>query len=104
MSRLPGSLFAPAPRLPVWGAVLQVLVVGVIAETVVGRRRMVGAAVSVHVAASLLGRAMSGAASGSWAGVGAGRDTGPSVAVVALAVAVAVAVRKPVLAAAVAAP
>ena len=54
--RLPLSTFAPALRLPVWGAVAQVLVVGTVAGLLIGRRRALTVAAVSHVVASLLGR------------------------------------------------
>lgn len=88
--RLPGSLVAPAPMLPVWGSVIQVLLAFGLAEAAVGTFRTVGVAATSHVLATLAGRyfvwyapvALGGLAS-SWR---TALDTGPSAATVGLAV------------------
>ncbi|HEY5834081.1 hypothetical protein [Streptomyces sp.] len=91
--RTPLSLFVPDPSLPVWGLLLQVVVVFAIAETTLGAPRTLG----VALLASLTGTCFARYAL--WAGPGAllglpvrdllVRDTGPSAAVVALGVYVA---------------
>lgn len=84
LARLPGSMLAPALNLPVWGALLQVLVVFGLGEVVLGRRRTLMVALVGHTAATMGARALL------WFGVdqqlAAVRDTGPSAAVVALTV------------------
>jgi hypothetical protein len=88
--RLPLSMFAPAPDLPAWGAVVQVLVVFAVAEIRLGRWRTLTVAVCTNALTTLSARLMwlTGAA----LGVGTPQidayelDTGPSTVVVALAV------------------
>lgn len=88
--RLPGSLFAPAPSLPVWGALAQVLVAFGLAEVLVGRGRTIAVALAATAAATASGRLMRLLGPHSWIGLShhatAVRDTGPSAAVVALLV------------------
>ena len=105
--RLPLSVFAPAPQLPMWGALAQVLIVIALAEVLVGWRRTAAVAALSHVLASLAGRLVAGSAvhagaltGPSWSAV---RDTGPSAAVVAVAVALAIGVDLPLVAVAVSA-
>src|SRR3954447_16719928 len=90
LQRLPLSMVAPAPNLPVWGALAQVFVVFAVAEWAIGPVPAVGVALGAHAAATLAGRAMITLGPDHLLGVdralGAVRDTGPSVAVVALAV------------------
>nr|WSX74124.1 hypothetical protein OH826_09740 [Streptomyces sp. NBC_00899]WSX79812.1 hypothetical protein OH826_41770 [Streptomyces sp. NBC_00899] len=93
--RTPVSVFLPDPSLPVWGLLLQVVVVFGIAETTVGPRRTL----SVALLATLAGTGF--ARYSLWAGKAPHwplglpahdllvRDTGPSAAVVALGVYVA---------------
>lgn len=91
--RTPLSLFVPDPSLPVWGLLLQVVVVFGIAEITLGARRTLGVALLATVAGTGLARWSL------WAGPHAlpnltaqavlVRDTGPSAAVVALGVYVA---------------
>ena len=88
--RLPLSMFAPAPDLPAWGAVAQVLVVFAVAEIQLGRWRTSLVAVCTNALTTLSARLMwiAGAA----LGVGTPQidayelDTGPSTVVVALSV------------------
>lgn len=94
MLRLPLSVFTPAPRLPIWGAVVQVVVVVGLAELIVGRRRVLAAAAIAHTVPSLIGRIV--VANPDWSGSisqASLLDSGPSAAVMGLAVAVAVASR-----------
>ncbi len=99
IARLPGSLFAPAPSLPVWGALAQVLVVFGLSESLVGRRRTITVALLATAAATGAGRLMRLLGPQSWVGLShhatAVRDTGPSAAVVALLVYVCCACRAP---------
>jgi hypothetical protein len=88
--RLPLSMFAPAPDLPAWGAVAQVLVVFAVAEIQLGRWRTFLVAVCTNALTTLSARLMWLA--GQALGVGTPQidayelDTGPSTVVVALAV------------------
>lgn len=88
--RLPLSMFAPAPDLPAWGAVAQVLVVFAAAEIQLGRWRTLLVAVCTNALTTLSARLMWWA--GAMLGVGTPQidayelDTGPSTVVVALAV------------------
>jgi hypothetical protein len=88
--RLPLSMFAPAPDLPAWGAVAQVLVVFGVAEIQLGRWRTFLVAVCTNALTTLSARLMWWA--GATLGVGTPQidayelDTGPSTVVVALAV------------------
>ena len=95
--RLPGSLVAPAPRLPVWGSIGQVLIVVGLAELLLGRRRTLTIALIAQFITSLAGRVLVQLADHSVLSLPVAqlivRDTGPSAAVVALAVAIAFAHR-----------
>jgi hypothetical protein len=88
--RLPLSMFAPAPDLPAWGAVAQVLVVFAVAEIQLGRWRTLLVAVCTNALTTLSARLMWWV--GSMLGVGTPQidayelDTGPSTVVVSLAV------------------
>ena len=88
--RLPLSMFAPAPDLPAWGAVAQVLVVFAVAEIQLGRWRTFLVAVCTNALTTLSARLMWWI--GSTLGVGTPQidayelDTGPSTVVVALSV------------------
>jgi hypothetical protein len=92
--RTPLSLYVPALDLPVWGALVQVLLVFGVAEIVLGRRLTLVVAYACTLAGTLFARL--GVELGpdhlfgfpAW--VGYVRDTGPSAAVVALAVCVAI--------------
>ncbi|GAA2078992.1 hypothetical protein GCM10009801_36280 [Streptomyces albiaxialis] len=92
--RTPLSLFVPAPDLPVWGALAQVLVVFGVAEIALGRRWLLLVAYVGTLAGTCFARL--GVALGPDvpvlglpAHVAAERDTGPSAAVLALALALA---------------
>jgi len=88
--RLPLSMFAPAPDLPAWGAVAQVLIVFAVAEVRLGRWRTLLVAVCTNALTTLSARLMW--VIGSALGVGTPQidayelDTGPSTVVVALSV------------------
>jgi hypothetical protein len=88
--RLPLSMFAPAPDLPAWGAVAQVLIVFAVAEIQLGRGRTFLVAVCTNALTTLSARLMWWI--GSALGVGTPQidayelDTGPSTVVVALSV------------------
>lgn len=88
--RLPGSMFAPAPNLPVWGSLAQVFVVFAVAEIWLGVRRTLTIALVATFITTLSGRLMCMLGPGT--GLGLPRadywalDTGPSVAVVTLVV------------------
>ena len=88
--RTPLSLFVPALDLPVWGALVQILLVFGIAEICLGRWRTLALAYAATLAGTLyarvgirLGPATRSGLPGSDAHV---VDTGPSAAVVGLAV------------------
>jgi hypothetical protein len=87
--RLPGSLVAPAPMLPVWGSLVQVVVAFGLAEAAVGARRTLVVASFAHIVATLAGRyfvwyapAAFGVLPPSWRSA---LDTGPSAATIGLA-------------------
>lgn len=88
--RLPGSLVAPAPLLPVWGSLIQVVLAFGLAEAAVGALRTTAVVGVSQVLATLGGRffvwsapvALGGLPS-SWR---TAIDTGPSAATVGLAV------------------
>jgi hypothetical protein len=90
--RTPLSLFVPAPDLPVWGALCQVLVVFGIAEIALGRARTLLIGYLSTLAGTAFARWAVARGPGAVPGLGALdsfiRDTGPSAAVVALAVCV----------------
>ena len=94
--RVPLSLLVPAVGLPVWGALVQVAIVGALAELVLGRRRMIGLAFATQYVATVAGRVAAQLGGGRPYGLRPAaafvRDTGPSAAVVALGLAVAVVV------------
>ena len=91
LARLIGSIFAPAPHLPLWGAVLQVVVVVGIAEMLLGWRWVLAVGLACHVAATLAARGMFAVGPhhlGAFAlplSMAAERDTGPSALTVGLA-------------------
>lgn len=100
LARLPGSLVAPTPHLPVTGAVLQVLAVIGLAEAALGARRTVAVAFLGHAAATLAARVAIRVPlvdPHTAAQLLHLTDTGPSAAVVALAAAVSVGRRAPVV-------
>jgi hypothetical protein len=88
--RTPLSLFVPAPDLPVYGALAQILGVFGVAEICLGRRRTLAVAYTATLAGTLYARL--GIALGPGRPLGLPRtdahvlDTGPSAAVVGLAV------------------
>ncbi|MEW2399204.1 hypothetical protein [Streptomyces sp. NPDC046862] len=88
--RTPFSLFVPALDLPVWGGLLQILVVFGIAEICLGRRRTLAVAYVATLAGTLYARVGVALGPDVLFGLPAsdGRvvDTGPSAAVVGLAV------------------
>ncbi|SEO27070.1 hypothetical protein SAMN05216267_1021143 [Actinacidiphila rubida] len=87
--RTPLSLFVPDPSLPIWGLVVQVVVVFGIAETTLGARRTLGVALLATIAGTCFAR-WSVWDGGTLLGLAPQaldvRDTGPSAAVVALGV------------------
>lgn len=99
--RLPGSMVAPAPMLPVWGSLIQVALVFTVAEAVMRRRAALGVALLAHLAATISARVFI------WLGptVFTGLphrylhvlDTGPSAATVALVACLVVLLRAPIL-------
>lgn len=88
LPQLPLSLFAPAPDLPAWGAMTQVLIAFGIAECWLGWKRMIAIAMITSAVTSMAARLMVYASN--WLHIGTPQidnfqvDTGPSVAVVAL--------------------
>jgi hypothetical protein len=88
LPQLPLSLFAPAPDLPAWGAMTQVLVAFGIAECWLGWRKMLAIAMITSAVTSMAARVMVYASN--WLHIGTPQidnfqvDTGPSVSVVAL--------------------
>jgi hypothetical protein len=99
--RLPLSMFAPAPELPAWGALLQVVIVFGFSEIHVGRIRTLVTAVCVNGLTTLSARIM--VIIGLHLAIGTPQvdqyelDTGPSTVVVALSVYVALICRAYVL-------
>lgn len=95
--RLPLSMFAPAPDLPAWGAMVQVLIVFGFSEIHLGRARTLITAVWVNGLTTVSTRVM--VIVGLHLAIGTPQvdqyelDTGPSTAVVALSVYVALACR-----------
>ncbi|WSU46805.1 hypothetical protein OG510_28225 [Streptomyces sp. NBC_01089] len=88
--RTPLSLFVPALDLPVWGALIQILLVFGVAEICIGWWRTLLISYVTTLAGTLYARAAISLGSGSALGVKASDalivDTGPSAAVVGLAV------------------
>jgi len=88
--RTPLSLFVPDPSLPIWGLVVQVVVVFGIAETTLGARRTLGVALLATLAGTSFARWSLWAGPGALLGLAPQalnvRDTGPSAAVVALGI------------------
>ncbi|GAA1993652.1 hypothetical protein [Catenulispora subtropica] len=88
LPQLPLSLFAPAPDLPAWGAMAQVLIAFGIAECWLGWRKMLAIAFVTSAVTSMAARVMVYASN--WLHIGTPGidnfqvDTGPSVSVVAL--------------------
>ncbi|WNI25171.1 hypothetical protein [Streptomyces sp. ITFR-16] len=95
--RTPLSLFVPALDLPVWGALVQVLLVFGTAEICLGRWRTLLIAYVATLAGTLYARIGVATGPGGFLGLPASDalivDTGPSAAVVALAVCVCCAYR-----------
>ena len=95
--QLPLSMFAPAPMLPAWGAMLQVFVAFGISECWLGWRKMLAVAVLTSAVTSMAARLM--VAISSYWSIGTPEidnwqlDTGPSVGVVALLIYLALRVR-----------
>lgn len=91
--RLPLSMLAPAPDLPAWGAMLQVLVVFALSEVHLGRMRTIITAVCVNGLTTVSARIM--VIIGLQLAIGTPQvdqyelDTGPSTVVVALSIYVA---------------
>ena len=88
LPQLPLSLFAPAPDLPAWGAMAQVLIAFGIAECWLGWKKMIAIAMITSAVTSMAARVMVYASN--WLHIGTPQidnfqvDTGPSVAVVSL--------------------
>jgi hypothetical protein len=88
LPQLPLSLFAPAPDLPAWGAMTQVLVAFGISECWLGWKKTLAIAMITSAVTSMAARVMVYASN--WLHIGTPQidnfqvDTGPSVAVVAL--------------------
>ncbi|WTW93124.1 hypothetical protein OG216_06920 [Streptomycetaceae bacterium NBC_01309] len=99
--RTPVSLFVPAPDLPVWGALAQVLVVFGLAELILGRVRTLVIAYLATLAGTMAARVMIALGPDRFLGIddslGHVLDTGPSAAVVGLVVALAWVCRAAVL-------
>lgn len=99
--RLPLSMFAPAPDLPAWGAMLQVLIVFGLSEIHLGRLRTVVTAICVNSLTTVSARIM--VVVGLRLAIGTPQvdqyelDTGPSTVVVALSVYVALVCRAYIL-------
>lgn len=87
--RMPGSLFLPTRSLPVWGALLQVILVVGLAEMLVGKWRTILVGLGTHAVATASARVMIAVGVGPFALPDRYlrvRDTGPSAAVVGLGV------------------
>jgi hypothetical protein len=56
LERLPGSLFAPALDLPLWGAVTQLAVAAALVQAACGPTRALGVGFSAHLGATLAAR------------------------------------------------
>ena len=99
--RLPGSLIAPAPELPVWGSLAQILVVVGIAEAAMGRAATVAVGLAGHFISTIAARVLLAAGSGVPGALPhIDRyllDTGPSAATVALTAYLVVVLRCPML-------
>jgi hypothetical protein len=90
IARLPASMYAPAPNLPVEGSLLQVFVVFAMAEAWLGWRKTMTIALAVTFLCTLSGRIMCALGPSTIIGLPwvfqYVSDTGPSAAVVALVV------------------
>lgn len=99
--RLPGSMVAPAPMLPVWGSLIQVALVFTVAEAVLRWRAALGVALLAHLAATLAARFFIWLGPTVFTGLPPRYlhvlDTGPSAATVALVACLAVVLRAPIL-------
>lgn len=99
--RLPGSMFAPAPNLPSWGAFVQVAVVAGAAESSIGWRRMLLVGIVANAAATAGARVMAWLGPHSPLGISSEiarqPDTGPSVFVTAVLIYLAVVHRTPIV-------
>lgn len=99
--RLPGSLVAPAPMLPVWGSLLQVAAIFALAEAGLGRRLTLMVALSAHLAATMAARVFLWLGPTIFTGLPPRYahvlDTGPSAATVALVACLAIVLRAPLL-------
>ncbi|MFF7247444.1 hypothetical protein ACFZBU_26450 [Embleya sp. NPDC008237] len=99
--RTPVSLFVPAPDLPVWGALIQVLVLFGLAELDLGARRTLVIAYVATLCGTLAARVMVGLGPDHLLGIDARHgdilDTGPSAAVVGLVACIAMVRRAPIL-------
>ncbi len=99
--RLPLSLFAPAPGLPWWGALLQVAVIFGMAECVLGTVRTLTVSLVVTAAATFFARFLLTLGPGHVLAVPPAEamlaDTGPSAAVLGLLICTGWACRAPVL-------
>lgn len=99
--RLPGSMIAPPPGLPVWGSLLQVLVVVGIAEASVGRRWTIAVGLAGHLLSGIAARVLLDIGPGMFGGLPPVDrfvlDTGPSAATVALTAYLALVLRVPIL-------
>lgn len=86
--RTPLSLFVPDPSLPVWGLLVQVVIVFGIAETTLGAGRTMAVALVATLAGTCFARWSLWSGPLPWLPLHAlrVRDTGPSAAVVALGV------------------
>lgn len=86
--RTPLSLFVPDPSLPIWGLLVQLVVVFGIAETTLGARRTLSVALLATLAGSCFARYSLWVGPEGFLGLPTHdlgvRDTGPSAAVVAL--------------------
>jgi hypothetical protein len=93
LSRLPLSVVANAPSLPIWGSIVQVAVVIGLAELLLGWRRVVVLTLSVQVLTTLTVRLVVWAGPAWHPGLSMAelvvRDTGPSAVVVAAAMSLA---------------
>ncbi|MCU1454462.1 MAG: hypothetical protein JWN46_2608 [Acidimicrobiales bacterium] len=103
IARLPASLLSPAPRLPLWGALAQVLLVFWLAELNLGRRLALLLIAVYHASATLAGRVMIQVGPTFPLHLGVkhhlvhARDTGPSAAVVGLCAYLSIVCHAPVL-------
>ncbi|MYS83140.1 hypothetical protein [Embleya scabrispora] len=99
--RTPVSLFVPAPDLPVWGALIQVLILFGLAELDLGARRTLLIAYVATLCGTLSARVMVGLGPDHPLGIDARQgdilDTGPSAAVVGLVVCIAMVRHAPIL-------